>query len=79
MNAAKPFELIEYLANEDSYLVWSVAIDNLNYILNVLHSTDIYENFKKFLLDSIIPKYGEIEFENGSNITNNSRIEIAAM
>jgi hypothetical protein len=67
-NATKPFELIEYIINENSYLVWRIVIDNFKYLLNILHSTDTFETFKSYLLKLFTKMYIKLHEEEEEDV-----------
>ena len=67
----KPFELIEYFKKETSYIVWKIIIDNFKYMMNILHSTKFFEEFRQYLLKFIEPvinieNYNQTCFKNQS-------------
>ena len=60
--------MIEYLKNENSYLVWRIAIDNFKYLLNILHSTDSFETFKSYLMNFFNKMYVKLHEEEEEDV-----------
>ena len=75
LSVTKPFELIKYFQNEYSYIVWNIIIDNFRYILNILHSTDIFESFQHYMLEIIKPMIDIIIYNHSNNEVNRHKVE----
>jgi hypothetical protein len=57
------------LSQEIEYLPWSVAINRLGYISNILDSTSAYGNFEKYSADLIEPIYNKLGWVEKQNDT----------
>ena len=55
INLTKQFELYEYLQNENNFLVLKVILNNLKFLFNIFHSTDVLESYKSYLLKFVKP------------------------
>jgi hypothetical protein len=56
----KAFEIISYLSDEIEYLPWSIAINCLKYLTNMLDTTISFGNYEKFVLDLVTPMYSKL-------------------
>ncbi len=54
----------EYLAKELEYIPWVAAISELNYVGTLLGRTSGYGEYKKFLIQQLLPIYKHLGFEN---------------
>lgn len=71
MNVTKPFELSEYLKNENSHIIWRIVIANLKYYSSCLHSTDSFDAFNSYLVKYFDNLYAKLlkEEEEDSDST----------
>lgn len=65
----KPFEIIKYLTNEVEYLPWVATISRLDYYIDMLDTTDLYGQFKTYLLELIKPVYFKLTWNDDPNDT----------
>ena len=73
LNVTKPFELMDYLVNENANIAWKVVIDNLKYFIDILQSSEILKDFQAYLVEFINPIYKkfheeENEDDDGANM-----------
>jgi hypothetical protein len=57
------------LSQELEYLPWSVAINRLGYIDNILDTTSAYGNFEKYVSNLILPIYNKLGWIEKTNET----------
>jgi hypothetical protein len=68
VNATKPFDFIEYISgNENEYLVWSVCLSRIQLYIDLLESTELYGQFKSYLLKLIEPVYARLTWNDRPN------------
>ena len=65
----KPFEIAKYLLNEIEYLPWMSLISRIDYYIDMLDKTDIYGEFKSYLLELISPIYFKLSWNDNPNDT----------
>jgi len=54
----------EYLTKEFEYIPWVAAIRAMNYIDSMLGRTSGYGEYKKFMIQQLLPIYKHLGFEN---------------
>jgi aminopeptidase N len=54
----------EYLTKEFEYIPWVAAIKAMNYIGSMLGRTSGYGEYKKFMIQQLLPIYKHLGFEN---------------
>lgn len=69
INATIPFEISKYLKNEIDYVVWTVAIDRLNLISNLIDSTSVYGEYQAYTSSLIEKLYGSVGWDDGKSST----------
>lgn len=62
----KSFEFIKYLSNENDYLPWYSLFQKLNFIFDMLESTEVYANFRVFMLKLVEPLYTKLSWRDQS-------------
>lgn len=60
----RPFELAEYMVNEDEHLPWSALIDRLSFYINLIESTEVYGELRNYLIELIRPIYSRLTWDN---------------
>lgn len=66
IRATKPFELIQFVVNEDAYVTWSALLDRLGFYINVIESTEVYGELRNYLIQLIRPIYSKLTWESKS-------------
>ena len=67
LDPIKPFELINYLNNENEYLPWSTFVSGLNFYIDMLGSTDSYGDFVSFISSVIQPIYDKLTWSSSDH------------
>ena len=67
LSPIKPFELINYLNNENEYLPWSTFVNGLNFYIDMLGSTDSYGDFIAYISNVIQPIYNKLTWSTGEH------------
>lgn len=65
----RPFTLLTYLANEDEYLPWRTAIDQINNLQDLVDSTPLYGQFRIFISKLVTPIYAKLGWDETINNT----------
>lgn len=72
--ASLVFELLEYSSLEDSYVVWERILSGLQYIEQMIASSSaglyLYERFRSYLVDLILPIYNKLAWQNNLSTNN---------
>lgn len=56
----KPFEFVQYLGEENDYLPWYSLFQKLNFFFDMLESTEIYGEFRVYMLKLVVPLYTKL-------------------
>lgn len=61
------FDLMKYLAKEEDYVPWTVAVSKLTSLKNSLMFTETYINYKQYASDLIEPIYKKVGWTVGTD------------
>ena len=64
ISSTKPFELTKFLINENEYLPWNTFINRISFYVNMLDTTELYQDFESYLLDLVKPTYFQLTWAN---------------
>ncbi len=63
-----PLEMIDYLSNELEFLPWSVFLNRIRFYLDMLSSSQMVMDLKKYLVSTVTPFYKKLGwFEDINN------------
>ena len=60
LDPARPLQLIQYLVDEFEMLPWDAAINRLNFLINMLETTEIYGDLNDYLMELVEPLYSKL-------------------
>ena len=67
--STQPLEIIKYLTQETEYLPWSTSITRLNYLTNMLDSTNAFSNYQNFVIKLVSSLYNSLGWDERSTDT----------
>ena len=63
LDPTKPLQLIQYLTHEFEMLPWDAAINRLNFVTNMLETTEIYGDLNDYLMELAEPLYNKLTWD----------------
>ena len=69
VDSEKPFEIIQYLPQENDELVWLGFFNRVSFFYNMFVATSAYGDFEIYMSSLIKPFYNKLDWEEKSNDT----------